>query len=87
LVGINPSFSSGNTSARQIPIYATDCSICYLNVGLRHRRPNIQPGKWIVRELDRIAGLRGNPCLVALGYGAELARHAIFRTWEDRNIE
>jgi putative transposase len=44
-------------------------------------------GQRVARELDRIAELRGRPCMVASDNGTELTSNAILTWQEDRKVE
>lgn len=44
-------------------------------------------GPRVVRELDRIAGMRGYPCMLVSDNGTELTSNAILQWQEERNVE
>ena len=48
---------------------------------------NSIPGVRVARELDRIAALRGRPCMVVSDNGTELTSNAILRWQQDRGVE
>ena len=48
---------------------------------------NSLSGIRVARELDRVAELRGRPCMVVSDNGTELTSHAILGWQEDRKVE
>lgn len=44
-------------------------------------------GKRVARELDRIAEMRGYPCMVVSDNGTELTSNAILKWQEDRKVD
>lgn len=48
---------------------------------------NSLSGIRVARELDRIAGFRGHPCMIVSDNGTELTSHAILTWQEERQVE
>ena len=48
---------------------------------------NSLSGIRVARELDRIAGFRGYPCMIVSDNGTELTSHAILAWRESRRVE
>ena len=48
---------------------------------------NSLPGVRVARELDRVAELRGFPCMVVSDNGTELTSNAMLKWQEDRKVE
>ena len=48
---------------------------------------NSLSGLRVARELDRIVGIRGRPCMIVSDNGTELTSHAILRWQEETQIE
>lgn len=44
-------------------------------------------GHWLARQLDRIAEMRGLPCMVVSDNSTELTVNAILRWQEERSVE
>jgi len=63
----------------EIDDFSRDCLAAVVDTSLS--------GERVARELDRIAQMRGYPCLVVSDNGTELTSNAILKWQEDRRVE